>query len=83
MTPEEQDTQTQRAVLLHALSSDPAILSDDEVILAIAEDAEDFAERDAVLRALRDLSGYGLMHYRHGFAQTTRAAVRANELLQL
>jgi hypothetical protein len=83
MTPEEHDTMIQRAVLLHALTNDPAVLSEDEVILAIADDAEDFAERDAVLRALRDLNGFGLVHYRHGFAQATRAAIRADELLQI
>ncbi len=83
MTPEEQDTQTQHAVLLFVLSSDPALLSDEEIVLAVATDAEDFLERDGVMRALRDLNASGLLHYRHGFAQTTRAAKRAAQLLQI
>ncbi len=82
MTPDEQDTQTQQAVLLFALTSDPALLSDDEILLAIATDPDDFAERDGVMRALRDLNAAGLLHYRHGFAQATRAATRAAALLQ-
>jgi hypothetical protein len=83
MTPEEQDTQVQHAVLLFALASDPALLSEEEILLAVASNPDDFAERDSVLRALRDLNSAGLMHYRHGFAQTTRAATRAAELLQI
>lgn len=83
MTPDEQDDQVQHAVLLFALSSDPALLSDEEILLAVASNPDDFAERDSVLRALRDLSAAGLMHYRHGFAQTTRAATRAATLLQI
>ena len=83
MTPDEQDAQVQHAVLLFALSSDPALLSDEEILLAVSSDPDNFAERDSVMRALRDLNAAGLMHYRHGFAQTTRAATRAAQLLQI
>lgn len=83
MTPDELDRQTQHAVLLYALSSDPAMLSDEEILLAVATDPDDFVERDSVMRALRDLNASGLIHYRNGFAQTTRAATRAAQLLQI
>ncbi|MFA4929330.1 MAG: hypothetical protein WC558_12510 [Patulibacter sp.] len=83
MTPDELDRQMQHAVLLFALSSDPALLSDEEILLAVASDPDDFVERDSVMRALRDLNASGLLHYRNGFAQTTRAATRAAELLQI
>jgi hypothetical protein len=83
MTPDELDRQTQHAVLLFALTSDPALLSEDEILLAVADDPEDFEQRDSVMRAVRDLSTSGLLHYRNGFAQTTRAAARAAQLMQL
>lgn len=83
MTPDEEDRQVQHAVLLFALSSDPALLSEDEIVLAVASNPDDFAERDAVLRALRDLGASGLLHYRNNFAQPTRAATRAAELLHI
>jgi hypothetical protein len=46
----------------------------------MTERPDEFAERDAVLNALRDLARAGLVH-RHGpFAFATRAAVRYGEL---
>lgn len=83
MTPDELDRQTQHAVLQFVLSSDPAMLSDEEVVTGVASDPEDFVERDSVMRALRDLSASGLLHHRNGFAQATRAASRAAQLLQI
>ncbi len=83
MTPDELDRQTQHAVLLFALASDPALLSDEEILLAVAQDPEDVDERDSITRAIRELSASGLLHYRNGFAQTTRAATRAALLLHL
>lgn len=83
MTPDELDRQTQHAVLQFALECDPALLSDEEIVLAIAVDPDDAGERDSVIRALGELSANGLMHHRNGFAQPTRAATRAAQLLEI
>lgn len=81
MTPDELDRQMQNAVLHFALATDPALLSDEEILLAVAVDPEDVGERDSVTRALHELNASGLIHYRNGFTQTTRAATRASQLL--
>lgn len=41
----------------------------------------DFAERDAVERAVRDLSAVGLLHRGEDFVEPTRAALRFSDLL--
>jgi Fe2+ or Zn2+ uptake regulation protein len=54
--------------------------SAEELVREMTERPDEFAERDAVLNALRDLARAGLVH-RHGpFAFATRAAVRYHEL---
>lgn len=83
MTPEEKDNRIQQAVLMFTLSSEPAQLSDDEVVRALTTDPDDFTERDAVLRALRDLNADGLLHHRDGFTHVTRAGLRAAALFEI
>ncbi len=77
----EGDIATESAVLQLVLDLHPTLLTVTEVVREIAGENPDFAARDSVERAVRDLSGAGLLHHRDAFAIPTRAALRFNELL--
>ena len=47
----------------------------------VGGESPSFAERDAIERAVRDLSGAGLLHSHDAFVMPTRAALRFSELL--
>lgn len=69
------DAEIQIGVLRHLLDLYPAQLTDEELVREVVGDVDDFAERDAVRRAVGELVGSGLVH-RHGrFVFPTRAAV--------
>jgi hypothetical protein len=71
---------TEQAVLAVLLDAHPAQRSVEEVVREMTDRPDEFAARDAVLNAIRDLTGAGLLH-RHGpFVFATRAAVRFDEL---
>jgi hypothetical protein len=75
-----EDDVLQRAVLAALLDAHPAQRSEDELVRELTAEPDDFAERDAVDNAMRDLVAAGLAH-RHGrFLFATRAAVRFDEL---
>jgi len=59
--------------------SHPTAVTLDELVLEVG--GHDPGERDAVERAVRDLSGAGLLHNRDAFVLPTRAALRFDELL--
>ena len=70
----------QQAVLAILLEAHPGQLSVEEVIREMTDRPDEFAVRDTVDNAIRDLVGAGLLH-RHGpFVFATRAAVRFDEL---
>jgi hypothetical protein len=70
----------EQAILGVLLLAHPAQRSTDEVVREMTDDPEDFAARDDVENALRDLVRAGLVH-RHGpFVFATAAAVRFHEL---
>lgn len=77
----EGDVATEAAVLQLVLDLHPTLLTVNEVVREVAGEDPDFAERDAVERAVRDLSGAGLLHHKDCFAIPTRAALRFSELL--
>lgn len=77
----EGDLATESAVLQLVLDLHPTLLTVTEVVREVAGENPGFAERDSVERAVRDLSGAGLLHRRDGFAIPTRAALRVSELL--
>jgi hypothetical protein len=52
-----------------------------ELVREVGGQDAQFAQRDAVERAVRDLSGAGLLHRNEDFVMPTRAALRLNELL--
>jgi hypothetical protein len=78
--PRHEEDQAQQAVLTVLLDAHPAQRSTDEIVRELAEDPGEFAARDRIENAIRDLVGAGLLH-RHGpFVFATHAAVRLNEL---
>lgn len=77
----EGDIATESAVLQLVLDLHPVLLTVAEVVREVAGEEAGFAERDSVERAVRDLSGAGLLHRKDGFAIPTRAALRFSELL--
>ena len=80
LTVAQREDLTQQTVLAVLLEAYPAQRSVDEVVRELTDDPEAFAARDAVMNAIRDLAGAGLLH-RHGpFVFATRAAVRFDEL---
>ncbi len=78
-TPADEDAQAQAAILTLVLSEHPTPLTLADVEREIAPD-QDFAGRDAVARAVRDLVAVGLLH-RHGdLVLPTRAALHMDAL---
>jgi hypothetical protein len=68
------------AVLNVLLTAHPAQRSTEELVRELTVHPNDFAERDRIENAIRDLVGAGLAH-RHGdFVFATRAAVRFDEV---
>lgn len=80
-TPAAEDVATEAAVLQQVLVDHPAQVTIGELVRELTSDSADFAERDAVERAIRDLTGAGLLHRNDAFVVPTRAALRFNELL--
>jgi hypothetical protein len=75
-----EDDLLESALLAILLDAHPAQRSEDELVRELTADHDDFARRDAVANAIRDLVAAGLAH-RHGrFLFATRAAVRFDEL---
>jgi hypothetical protein len=80
-TPAADDAATESAVLQQILIYHPAQVTVGELIRELARDPADFAESDAIERAVRDLTGAGLIHRHDAFVIPTQAALRFNELL--
>ncbi len=77
----DEDESLEAAVLRQVLDLHPARLTLDELRREFGCAPGDFAEHDAVERAVRDLSGAGLLHQGDDFVTPSRAAVRFSELL--
>ena len=71
--PVNEDRRTQRAVLAFLLDQLPIRLTRSELPLAL--DAKDFAEKDAVARAVRELTSAGLLMGVGDFVLPSRAAI--------
>ena len=80
-TPAEEDAATEAAVLQQLLFLYPVQLNFEELRRELAGDAGDFGERDALERAVRDLTSTGLLHRNGELLVPTRAALRFDELL--
>lgn len=78
----EEDAATESAVLQHLIALHPIQITVSELIRELSSDPNEFAERDAIERAVRDLAGAGLVHRSHDFVLPSRAALRFHELLE-
>jgi hypothetical protein len=79
-TPDHDEDLAQQAVLTILLDAHPAQRSTDEVVRELTDRPEEFAERDRIDNAIRDLVRAGLVHRQGRFVFATRAAVRFEEL---
>jgi hypothetical protein len=70
------EEKAEQAVLALLLEVHPAHLSLDEVLRELTDRPDDFAPRDRVNNAVRDLVAAGLVHRHGAFVFATRAAVR-------
>jgi hypothetical protein len=80
-TPAEEDARAEAAVLRWLLALHPVQITFDEVLREVCEEPDDFAQRDAIERAVRDLTIAGLVHRNGEFVVPSRAALRLDELL--
>lgn len=69
------DARDQAGVLRHVLSLYPETLTQDELIREMTVSSSEFAERDAINRAVHDLAAVGLLHQEGERILPTRAAV--------
>lgn len=77
----DEDRASESAVLLHVLALHPTAITLEELVRELDSEADAFAQRDAVERAVRDLTGTGLLHRSDSLVLPTRAALRFDELL--
>jgi hypothetical protein len=77
---ERDDAVVQRAVLAFVLAEHPTQLTIPDLARELCERPEDFAEGDAVERAVRNLAGVGLLHRHDAFVLPTRAALHFDRL---
>lgn len=75
------DDATEAAVLQQVIALHPTQVTLAELIRELAGEDAGFAARDAVERAVRDLSAAGLLHHGEIFVVPTRAALRFSDLL--
>jgi hypothetical protein len=80
-TTREEDKVFEAAVLQQVLALHPVPVTLAELVGEIAGEGEDFAQRDAVERAVRDLADCGLLHRSEALVLPSRAAIRCDELL--
>jgi hypothetical protein len=78
---EAEDIRDQGVVLIHVLTRHPTLLMIPELVREITCGSEDFGDGDSVERAVRDLTGYGLLHCPGGMVMPTPAALRFLKIL--
>jgi hypothetical protein len=76
----EEDAKTERRVLIHVLHHHPTHRTMPELARELCEDAEDFAEGDALARAVRDLIAAGLLRMEGEAVVPTVAAIHFDRL---
>lgn len=74
------DLATEAKVLHRVLAAHPVLLTLAELVREIAGEDPEFAERDAIERAVLELTGVGLLHHHGEFVLPTRAALHFSEL---
>lgn len=78
---EARDIRDQGVVLIHVLTRHPTLMTIPDLVREITAGSEDFAEGDAMERAVRDLTGVGLLMCPSGLAVPTPAALRFLKIL--
>jgi hypothetical protein len=78
---EEEDRALESALLQHVLALHPAPVAFEDLSREMGADADSFADRDALERAVRDLCGSGLLHRCDSILLPSRAALRFDQLL--
>jgi hypothetical protein len=82
LTNEGDDARVESALLQRVLDLHPARVTAGELVRDLAGEDAEFGARDAVERAIRELSGAGLLHRTDdGLITPTRAALHFGELL--
>jgi hypothetical protein len=76
-----EDAKIESALLQYVLALHPARATLDDLRREFDDQPGDFAGRDALERAVRDLSGAGLLQRSGDIVLPTRAALRFDELL--
>lgn len=77
---EDLDARDQRIVLTRVLALHPTHLTFPELAAEVCEDPDDFAEGDALARAVRDLAVAGLLQMNGLQVVPTRAALHFDSL---
>lgn len=80
-TTRDEDRVFEVAVLQQILAIHPSPVTLAELVDEIAGKGCDFAQRDAVERAVHALAGCGLLHRNEALVLPSRAALRFDELL--
>ncbi|MEX2108923.1 MAG: hypothetical protein WD827_08565 [Solirubrobacterales bacterium] len=80
-SPAEQDAVIEAAVLTQLLVLHPVHVTFEELLRSMVVEPKDFARRDAIERAVRDLVAAGLLHRHEDFVFPSHAALRFDELL--
>jgi hypothetical protein len=80
LSPAGEDIRAHRAVLTHVLALHPTHQTVPELVREITAGSDDFAASDAVERAVRDLTGIGLLNCPGGVVMPSRAAVHFDRL---
>jgi len=78
--PAAEDLKFERAILVHVVETFPETLRLEDLVRELAK-PKDFAQRDGVERAVRELVTGGLLFRCEGVVLPTRTALRAYELL--
>jgi hypothetical protein len=81
-TPNADDAMTEAAVLRQLLVLHPVQLTLEELVRELGDDPDEFAAKDAVGRAVRELGAAGLVHRIGEVVLPSRAALRFDELLE-
>jgi hypothetical protein len=82
LTNRGEDAKVEAALIQRVLDLHPTRVTAAELIRDLAGEDADFGARDAIERALRELTGAGLLHRTDdGLVTPTRAAVHLAELL--
>lgn len=77
---DEEDRAVQVALLHHVLDEHPTLLSQSDLIRELSSDSNNWAERDAVERAVSDLVKRGLLQHLNDYVLPTRPALYSRVL---